>query len=416
MDGKVYNYVIGAILILVPLAVYHISLGPINISLDRLILILFFPFWGYILLTTSWSRKIIFFTLSLPILAFVSALANDSIDISQFVNYVPSWIISVLLFALAFHFTVDNSHKKPIHRIIEVHGWLIIFFAGYISFHTILLRNYSFNLPFGQWLGGLMEDPHKLSMLRNNRLFFPFSSSPRLGFIAGFISLFFFFKPGTNFRHLTVALLTFVVLVLTFSRGAILSFILTVFFSMIMIILKYQSERYQLKRIFIISVLGIVIVSVFFSLSDTVPQLKTDRLLLLSFDDPSAEGHLGVRIRVLATMLESDIVNFLFGYGPGNTRRVLSVSSAHSSYFTVLIEQGFVGFLFFIFAWGSLLILLTFARNHGIGGKNGLFLHVLSFHLFIVHMFYEASTLTLLWIYLGFTYGLVFPKQTKINQ
>jgi hypothetical protein len=264
-----------------------------------------------------------------------------------------------------------------------------------------------FNYPLSGFLPDLAHDDHKVGMLRNSRLFFPFSSAPRLGFVAGMLLIYFFYFAQTKKQKwLMVGGSIFIVLV-TISRGPVLSLVVS-------FALAYLIKNFYRGKMHYLLLFGIValLLGLGFTLVSVSEGSTFARLFSIGSDDASIQGHLGIRFKVLDMIFSNNLHHFFFGYGLGQIEHQLSISSAHSSYFTQLFEQGVFGVIAFATMY---IILITKAwKYYRLNPANEVFgLFVIAIYLGIVHLAYDALSMVILWAYNGLVWGYINYLQKR---
>lgn len=144
-----------------------------------------------------------------------------------------------------------------------------------------------------------------------------------------------------------------------------------------------------------------------------VPEGSTfARLLSFGSDDASLQGHLNVRAKVLDMIFANDLGHFFFGFGLGQTEHHLHVSSAHSTYFIQLFEQ----VLFGVIALVSIYIIMVSKawRNYKSNpNKEFLGLFVIFVYLSVIHLAYDALSMTILYACNGLVWGCINYLQKR---
>jgi O-antigen ligase len=283
------------------------------------------------------------------------------------------------------------------------------------------MRTTSFDYPFSGFLPNFEDDSHKFNQLYNLRIFFPLSAAPRLGFVLGFLLL---AIPIKNFyalntrktRDRIIASLLLFGIILTVSRGPIISLILSLLIYHFLRVKDNFKTGFKNSIYIIVSLIFLVVIfNQYLSLED----FKFDRLFSLGTEDASFQGHANVRLLSVTTIFSSSVLNLFFGYGIGHTQDVLDVSSAHSSFFTILLEQGLLGFFAFI----SLFLIMTFnsiklyinSRRKSLNSTFYKYLVAISVFLTVIHLVYDATTLVIVWAYNGLILGLIKYETNRIK-
>jgi len=387
---------------LIPLSAYQFSIG-IGISLDRILL----PLVLILVLTLRFDKvhgllTVLFLLFSSSVF---SILFSNSYEWVGFYKLGPSWFQSIIVFVFSV-LVAEKFGEFWVRRIFLLNLLVLFFFACYGFWYRYILDDVNVIYPFSSYLPDLLDNKHKWTMLYHKRLFFPFSSAPRLGFVAGFLTIYYiFFSPETRRRFFFVAASLFI-LIVTISRGPMLSLFLSIF--LVLVFTNFYRGRFFPL---LISTIFISVLFVLIGYVDLSDSSKFERLFSLSAEDESLQGHLGIRLRVLNLVFNNSVVNMFFGYGLGQTEPLLNVSSAHSSYFTQLFEQG----LFGIFSYA--LVYLLILRNAWLlykvkPSRRALGLFVLAVYLTLIHFAYDAISMVILWAYNGLVWGLInFEKK-----
>jgi len=151
-------------------------------------------------------------------------------------------------------------------------------------------------------------------------------------------------------------LLLFILLIFTYSRAALIFFILFVFFVYI---------RFYRKKIFIIISVALVIILLFGIF--TFPLYK-ERLQILTKMDEAIYGIFVLNENIVPSSFSWRLINYkglldayvekpLFGYGLGSAYKLSPWGDniyAHSDYIKMLVETGIIGFSGFLFVLGIL--------------------------------------------------------------
>lgn len=388
----------------VTIAIYNIPIvGGLNLSIDRLLVLPAFALILYFCNRRIWGLTEAI--LMLIISSAFSLLFSDGIQLKGILKLLPSYILCLFILHNAtkacFHFNLSFST-----RILRYHWLIILFFTLYGFYYRYILNEIFFVYPFNSFLGDLSTDEHKINMIRYFRLFFPLSSAPRLGFVAIALLLYHIYIKNLipKYSWIVTVSLIFVTL-LTVSRGPIVALFVTLWIGQL---IKAFREN-KLKTFFKFHVvLLILLFGSYFLIALIAEDFNSySRLLLFaSSDDSSFEGHLGVRMRVLENLINSDIKTIFFGNGLGHFELKLGTSSAHSSIFTQLYEQGIFG-LFTYSVIYSIPIFIGLKTYFKFPSKITLGLFKISLFLFLIHFTYDAITTANLWLYQGLVWGVL---------
>ncbi len=138
---------------------------------------------------------------------------------------------------------------------------------------------------------------------------------------------------------LMLALASFLGIILSFSRGALVNLcIVLVVLGVVLLLLNLNRFRTIKRQTLYIIVITMLCMGVFCSIllsNDTFVNMATNRLGLMSYDYNRFNAH-AVAIQVFADNLS--------GIGPGQTEVILPMST-HNNYLKVLSETGWLGFL-----------------------------------------------------------------------
>lgn len=412
---KLFTTIGFLMLLVLPLQVYNIPLGFINLSVDRILLISCLALLPFYL--RYFDKDILVIVFLLLSSTTMSLLMADNLDLLM--KFFPSWLQSILVFVIAF--ILAKKRKFSFCLVHLSHSYLLIFFVLYSFFYLYIVGTVSFSYPLSQFLPNFEEDSHKLSQLYNLRVFFPFSAAPRLGFVLGFLFLAipikkYYSNSKENTINSLIGFFLIVGVVLTISRGPLVSLIFALFIYYLFVLKSNYKIGVKYSLYILIAILFIT-----YLLNNYVPleRIKFERLLSFGMEDASFEGHANVRMRALVTIFTSPFLNSLFGYGIGHSQDVLGVSSVHSSYFTIMLEQGIAGFI----AYTSIYILMLYSsiklylisKKSGYQTKVFIYLITISVYLSAIHIVYDATTLVILWAYNGIILGIIKYETNRIK-
>ncbi len=381
---------------LIPLAIYHLPLGALNISFDRVMLILVIAIFIYYPFTKV--RGLIQVVRLLLLSTALSMIFSEDYQMSGFIKFGPSWLQSILVMYISV--LVANKYGGLfVDKVFKIHFFTLLLLTLYGFWYVYVQDKITFTYPLDAFLPKLEHDDHKVGMLRNSRLFFPFSSAPRLGFVAGALMLYFFyFVKNKKYKWFLVIASLFIVLV-TISRGPVLSLIAALG-------LAYTIVNLYKGRVHYLVILGVLVVllGVGFTLVTISDNSMFARLFSIGEEDASFRGHLNIRVRVLEMIFSNNLMPMIFGYGMGQIDHLLNISSAHSSYFTQLFEQGVFG----VIAFASMFIAMitkAWKLYKKRLGKELLGLFVIALYLAVIHLAYDALSMVILWAYNGLIWG-----------
>ena len=402
-------------IIALPIQIYNIPFGFVNLSLDRMLFFFCFvllPFFVKFL-----DIEVLVIILLLFLSTFFSFLMAD--NSSLLITYMPSWIQSLVVFIISF--IVSKKGFIKLEKVHQIHSYIFIFFVLYSFYFMYILRTTSFSYPFPSFLPNLEEDQHKMSQLIHLRIFFPLSAAPRLGFVLGFLLLTIpikkYYLPTNNkIKDGIIAILLMFGVLLTVSRGPILSLILSFSIYHLLTLKDDLKTGFNNSLYFVVALICVNLIIMQFV---NLESFKFDRLSNLDGDDDSFLGHASVRLLSVSTIFSSPILNTFFGYGIGHCQDVLGISSAHSSFFTILLEQGVLGLIaftsLFIVLISNSIKLYIKARRRGL--KLRVYRHLVAVCVFLtlIHLVYDAISLAILWSYNGLLLGLIKHEANEIK-
>lgn len=391
---------------LIPLAVYHIPIGPINLSIDRLLLILVLLIIPSIELPSVKNGFLVVFILVLTSVLSMAFASNYKLE--GLIYFGPSWFQSIMVFYISLLIGAKYGPSFT-DKVFRIHFYMLLLLTLYGFWFVYIQSDMSFKYPLSSFLPEFEADRHKFTMLRNHRLFFPFSSAPRLGFVGGVLMIYFWFFHKSKKEKWIMSLLSLFIVLVTISRGPIFSLILS--FGLTFIIVNSIRTRFFNIIMSFVFLVMVALMLIQFDLSD---DSMFARLFSVGSDDASLQGHYNVRVRVLSMIFGDDWTRLFFGYGLGQIDDILNVTSAHSSYFTQLFEQGLVGV--FAFALMYLIIIRKAVRYYLLErGKVATGLLVLALYLGVIHLAYDAISMVVLWAYNGFVWAYLNYKEKNYH-
>lgn len=403
---------------LLPLGVYRVPIGELNWSMDRLLLavIIFFVPLIWLIKKASVQLPII---IAFGLMAlFLAVFVPDDVSLFYILKDLPSYLQSYVVLMVTYLFLVNSPNILKTSKLIFLCiGGIILLFSIHGMFFYYISESSNYNPPFFAFFQSyFFLDEHKLAMIRTKRMFWPFATAPHLGFTAGFLSLFAtgLYLIQKKIFWLLFGLSQFFVLCLSLSRGPLLSFIIAFSFMMFFGKLK-KSIRVNntLIKLFIFGLVFIVILSYARDfLIESQGMTSLGRITNFDIGDNSIHAHLMVRISSINRYLSSTMSEQIFGIGIGQTDSVMNISSLHMSFLTVLLEQGCIGFLFFIFVWGvPLMVLWRKMKKSSFVRPYMILLFSMALFLFLSHIVYNATSFVLLWFFLGFVYAVTDTRK-----
>jgi len=388
-----------------PLAAYSLVA---SISLDRLLLcfaLLLFPL--HILNT---KKNICAITICFSLL-LVSLIASLLFGVSSGSELAPMFFLCYVYFFVCFAFSKNNVFI--LHQISFVlKCWLLILlmFGAYVFYQQYILGNLYYTDP----LGMEYSDPqHRRLMMGNKRFFLPYASAPFLGFVAGFIFLWFFCVNslrGSN--KFFICFLAFLVLLLSMSRGPLYALIGSALFVYLarFLVANIKATYTIMAKIIFCLFMGVCFL-LYILLVEPVglEYAVTDSRLMPTFESIVESRHMVLRLDAIGMFLEASLVNKLFGSGLGFYSLNGEAPYSFMSYLTILVEMGIFGLVAFI-----LPLLLSMALSLGMlfspcrnARMKGVLIFSLILYVATCHMFYEYKTFVPIWIVTGLILGLV---------
>ena len=390
-----------------PLDGYNIQFG-LGWTVDRvllIVLILFFPLY-FSKRRISWGIAPLI--VCFGIISLVLSVMTGGIT-KGVVRYLPSLLQSYVVLGVGAYVFKDNPRAFKIINYIFI-SWAIILlvFTAYMFFFYYVLNITFVPSPFGGEYTGL---EHKLGMMKSRRFFLPFASSPHLGAIAGFIGLWamIIFLKTRRWLMLVLGIIMLNILVLSLSRGPVLSFIL-VFFLFVGMGCALKVVKIN-KQLFGIALAFVIIISAIGSYhglqTETVGKASVDRLAIAN-EDMSQSRHLEMRLHALELFEHGTLFQLFCGQGLGAFEASGVGAYSFASYLTFLVETGILGAFVFVTIVGWPLLLCGWKALFSSGNKRFWFLFIFTMALYIalVHLFYEQKTLPCLWLSTSFVFGL----------
>lgn len=385
-------------LVLLASGPYGFNMG-IRLTFDRItLLFIALPIFLFKLNTLRFNTLILK-TTSFAILSTLATILIVPRSLVWLNYYMPVYIYCLIVFVLA-----GFLRKGEIDLILRLHVLLITVFAIY-NFYSLATHGFlAVKLPFPTLLPeDIIHGDHKLNMNRTGRLWFPFDSAPRLSFVAGFLSLVMFLRLKMR-RDWIYFICSIIVLIGTISRSGIFAFILVLSLGLTgqQLFVRRRNVLAQ-RNVRVLLSLCLIGVIILVSFIDVEPLL---RLTKVDLKDNSGSGHLEIRIAVLSRMLSSGFRQVIFGWGIGGMRDLFSISSSHSSYFTILLERGVLGLWIYVLPlYYALIKIMSFPR------RIKLFYGMILLFLSLTHLLYEASMFPIYWFYTGLLLNKNFYAQ-----
>lgn len=148
-------------------------------------------------------------------------------------------------------------------------------------------------------------------------------------FILSLLTFSFFLKQSINVKLKIQQFILFVLLMLTISRSAIITFFIFIFF------ISTRKKIFKNKLFFSLVIFFIILTITFF-------------INEISKSDESLAARFTIIESTVEYLSRADFINIVFGSGLGNSVNVIGIGG-HNLFVTFIIETGFLGTLFFIF-------------------------------------------------------------------
>ncbi len=408
-------------LLLSPLSMYRIGLGPINVSIDRVLLLI-----CVLSFLRDWIRGMRLradpLMLCCILALFFSAalsLVHRPVSYDALIIVLPPLLLNLTVFWLVAN--LGGRSPQILSRLLRAFAAVGLFFVGF-AIYTLgvyfvsgeLVRDIPFRslIPLELASAGHIEKASvtPLGGFSVPRLTLPYSSAPILSVAAGLLSLVCFGAGLAKERRsrfwLALALLLALVAAGTFSRSGFYAMIVgyICFFT----VLGFRSGRLRfLRALWLPSLVAVFIlagVMFYYRISPLQPLEWIWSSRLFASGSVSFAAHLRVRLLAIEILSTSDPLTVMFGYGLGQFREVTGISSAHMTYVTTLFERGVIGFpltlsLFLYVGLGIVRRLSAPIRGSFI------YLCVAAFSTWVAiltaFLFYESFYLTILWAVLG---------------
>ena len=323
-----------------------------------------------------------------------NSLANNLYEPQMF-EFIKLFF-SVLLFMLFFLSFRNESEIIGLCKFVVILGG----FLGLFYFVNYLLFGYISRLLFGQLIYG---DPNFLG--RN------------FG-ICCLLSLFLYIKEKRN-AWLFISLISFSGLLLSASRGALISFLVTLLF-VIMINLKSLTlsfKNLKIKRSYInifIGIIGIVVFGMFYAISNYQRNIGLlNRLLLGSSDALTSFFSRWDIYRDTLTLISGK----WSGYGIGQfgfyyqDRFGSAVPYPHNIFLDLMFDNGLLGALIFISL--IFIVLVNLFRKSRNNSSVLLVFTTLCFIIMTLNFSHKISNVFTFWIFCAFGLRLIYLKKAK---
>ena len=284
-------------------------------------------------------QRLYFFFMSVFLIISSLSVLNVSV-LSASLRYYLITIYLICYSFIIFSFS-DNTNYRLIFRVYIIGSSIaaVLGIMGYLGFGGSIL---------------IYDLERTKSLFKDPNVFGPY-------LVPSIILLIYNFKERKMFKNIfavPLLLVNFVGLILSFSRGAYLSFTaaLALYF-----ILNIKSVNFKKALKFILIFSSIICIVWFAFLSDGWKEFFISRLTLQSYDN--------TRFAVQAKGLALSLTHFL-GYGPGQFEYIMAFYfnepiSAHSLYIRALVESGFLGSALFFCCFIYIMIRLFNINRKG---------------------------------------------------
>jgi len=259
---------------------------------------------------------------------------------------------------------------------------LFFYFVGILISRNILFGVAVIN--FGIRFQGFFKDPNVLG---------PFIVPPLIYWINKFLI-------KRSFKRLLVILFLSLSLLLTFSRGAYLNFLVSFLFNIYLNKKLYPKIRF--KNVLLIGVMLAFMLFLILNLNIVIFGFSLRDFVILRFI--VMQSYDIDRFRAQKSVINLIKEFPLFGIGIGNYNDIVNYA-AHNSYVRILGETGVIGFLFFMLV----LVFILYDRFRTLRGNNGNIAAVLYSSLMgilVESFFVDTLHWRFLWIILGLLYAI----------
>ena len=338
---------------------------------------LFLSIFNLIYLTLK-NYKITFysFQLLLPLVALLSFLINS--DQSKLGHLIAYFVIFILVVSSLVHYFLFKCRDKEGY-VIELKNFLFIvcntLFISAIADYVLLINNidysdfipadlnYAIMASFSSRARAFWNEPTDLCLAANT--FF----SIYLG-ITIFLKKNFKNKKNSFFHtELFILIQWMIILSISKSAAAIGALIISTFFILISSFL-FKKKTLFVKKSLLINLFFTVPTTVIllFIFRNSIIEFFSGVIIKLSFnqDAISVSGRLSSWSYLLEKLNSSNLIQLLFGYGPGHislSSQIYGTKGALSWILTLPLDLGLVGLFSFLFIILKLLINLKYIPN-----------------------------------------------------
>jgi hypothetical protein len=393
---------------------YKLSLAPdfLNLSIARLATLLLLGSYVFKIL---FSRRISFFEL-IFLLFLIWCLLISVLNGLSFDNYFIMLVYSVSLCLISYYIIKNSSIKKLFYytSAIRFSIVLLMFFSFYTLFVFFSTRSPPSELPIGIFKIILTprNEGHSLisggfSLGSLTRISIPFSRPQDLGATASSLFFLFIIARKVTRSYLKIDSLLFIGLVaiifLTGSRSVIFPFVFGLFLIFILRWRNFIIIMVKKRVMFLLFPLFVFLIYIY--RFNVINFLSNFNRILLVLEGNSSQAHLNVRLYALKLSFDKGFI----GSGIGSFNKLTGISSAHSTFFTFIVDIGLIGLL--IFCLGHIILLKQNQFPKLIKYESFALVSVLTLY----HLFYNFPTLSIFYISLGFLAGLgVYSKRNNL--
>lgn len=408
-----YVTMVGAL----PLQMYRAQFF-ISLSLDRILLIV----------TALLYISKLFTVVRWKLPHSIAACGFLSLAISTYTGrgldaYALEFILSLFqgytIYMISYSVIYNNRNSKKIcFMIFSIWATIVITFSLYTLYYYYVKKVTNIPVPFLGYTGDY--DLHKFQEMRGRRLFLPYAASPLLGGVTGFTSIFFLCSYLYTLR--LKPLLMFMVLVgitiLTLSRGAVLTLILSCAF--LFVFGAYIKAVIIDRRIFGIILTAVIVfvgINAYHGIQENAGGLVSIDRLTIDVDKIQNGRHLQLRMYAFTLFAQGNIVQMLGGQGLGTFLKSNIGAYSFSSYLTLMVEVGIFGlFTFSLAVFNPIFHSWKHCYNGSVCKE--IYFYTMSMALFIIciHLFYEQKSNQELWVALGIVTGLASTPSVILKQ